>query len=244
MKHDKIAFDVDGVLLDFFKHLADFSKTNDTIPTIKLEMLDTWTTDEINDSFFAIMDGDNDFWSTIPALTLPNEIDFDFDYYLSSLPLKFAQERILNLEQLGFPKRPLIVSTQKHVDCKLNNIGILIDDKKSTVIECRSQGINAIFFKTYYYTNLYAPMELNPVTDMKGVFNEIYKHYMRLCTKYVRLGNMITFNRLGLRYHISKVKGYPTLYEYQIYSDKDMIDSDMHYANDIGKVVVHAIRQN
>ncbi len=166
-KKDKkvIGFDVDGVLLDFYKQVCNYSD-------LEIEILDTWTTDEVNEVFYENIDNDV-FWSTIPNLIDPSEIDFDFDFYISALPVKHAANRIKNLVENGFPYKPLIVSTQKHIDCKIYGIDIIIDDKLENILQCRKNGVTSLFYKPYYYSEEYAKKEYEPLTSMLEIKNKI-----------------------------------------------------------------------
>lgn len=166
----KIALDVDGVLLDFYGHLM--YKKN-----LPMEILDTWSNSSINDLVKDIMD-DGDFWESIPQLVSPKSITFDFDLYLTHIPEKMVWRRGLNLEKFGFPIKPIVACENKADYCVKNNIDILIDDKDSTIIDCREKGINGILLRPYYYSDKYAK-DLNPVGNLMAAikqFDNTYGH--------------------------------------------------------------------
>ncbi|BAV39286.1 hypothetical protein BPT24_160 [Tenacibaculum phage pT24] len=144
----KVGVDVDGVFLDFYRHLCNRKG-------IDMMMLDEWTNDEINEVFYSII-GDNEFWQTIPALNIPEIITFDFDYYITALPPEHENDRKINLRNLGFPDKPIIVSIDKVNDCIKHGIGLIIDDKISTIEECNNAGLETIHYKPNYYTHKYA----------------------------------------------------------------------------------------
>ncbi len=169
MKNKKtIALDVDGVILDFYKHMCDFLNR-------PMEILSSWSIDYINDNFHLILD-DKEFWRTLPSITKPNEIPFEFDYYVTALPPHQRDSRILNLLSLGYPQKDVIVCDNKHETCKRLGIDILVDDKPSTIETCREHGINAIFFRPYYMNKDFHN-ELNPCETMDEVVKQFDNSY-------------------------------------------------------------------
>lgn len=164
----KIALDVDGVLLDFYGHLMEHLDG-------EVELLDTWSNDYVNSVFKKVSNNIN-FWSTIPKLVSPKSITFDFDLYLTHIPPLMLESRIFNLKHLGFPNKKVVACENKADYCLENGIDILIDDKDTTVKDCREKGINGILVKPYYYSESYAK-DLNPVRSLmeaKTQFNKTY----------------------------------------------------------------------
>ena len=125
MERLKVGLDVDGVLVNFYLHMCRwFNK-----PYIITEK---WSTDWIDKKFDEIKD-DKRFWLTLPTLMPPEAINFDFDYYITSIPKIQRQSRQQWLSMNGYPNKPVIVSYDKLKTCNILEVDILIDDKLATL---------------------------------------------------------------------------------------------------------------
>lgn len=165
-----VALDVDGVLLDSYGHLMSTVGEN-------VKMLDKWSDEDINNHFRAISKN-VDWWRTIPQMVSPSAINFEFDYYLTSIPTHLIEARLENLKSLGFPIKPLIASFDKVSVCLEKGIDVLVDDKEETIIECRNFGINGILVKPYYYDCEYGK-DLTPIRSILEVNTQINNRYGR-----------------------------------------------------------------
>ena len=138
----KVALDVDGILANFYLSACKkFDK-----PYTKVFHFGT---DWIKKIFSKIAN-DKDFWGNLEILNPPEAIDFDFDVYMTHLPEKMLGSRIEWLKKNGFPDKPVIVSGDKAKTCLEMGIDVLIDDKPSTIKECKEVGILAIQYVPYY----------------------------------------------------------------------------------------------
>lgn len=163
-----IALDVDGVLLCFYQKMCERFD-------MKMETLTSWSLDWINDNFSKIAD-DGDFWRTLPPLINPKDIPFEFDYYVTALPEHQKNNRMVNLWMLGFPYKPIIVCNEKHKTCKKLGIDVLVDDKPSTIDECRKNGINAIYYQPHYVDKSFRA-DLNPCRTFDEVKKQLNNTY-------------------------------------------------------------------
>jgi len=129
------------------------------------KLLDTWggadwikyRTEQIWNDF--------SFWSTLPVLSPPESIDFDFDCYLTSIPSQMLGAREMWLDMNGFPKKPVVVSHEKTDWMKEKKYDILIDDKPSTIIRGCKEGLQMIYFKPSFHNE-------NIWTELRG---ELYE---------------------------------------------------------------------
>jgi hypothetical protein len=144
----KIAIDVDDVLAAFTPHAHDFFGH-------ELEVCDYWCpitmdgkfgTDWFNGKIAPI----REFWDTLPLLSKPEDIDFDFECYISAFPFEMFESRWDWLQKHGFPNKPLICSFQKLAYCKENEIDTIIDDKPTTIKQFNEAGLKGIHFITPY----------------------------------------------------------------------------------------------
>lgn len=138
----KVGLDVDGVLANFYLAMA-------RIHSRPIKMISDWELEWINDSFHTI-ENDFKFWEELPILTHPEEITFDFDYYITAVPEQQKASREKWLKTNGFPDKPVIVSDEKLTTMRELGVEVLIDDKFSTVKEVDEAGFLAIHFIPSY----------------------------------------------------------------------------------------------
>ena len=122
MKKLKIAIDVDGVLLNWYKNYC-------YMQGLKYSYTKTW--DVVKGSFAPIANNIN-YWKNLEPIIRPNEIEFEFDVYLTSMPKEWLDARKKNLYDLGYPKVPVVATFDKYKYCIENDVDILIDDKPAT----------------------------------------------------------------------------------------------------------------
>lgn len=138
----KVGLDVDGVLANFELGMAKlFSKPHVTSYG--------WDTQWITDLIHKVED-DEDFWENLPLISHPEEITFDFDYYITAIPPKMKDAREKWLKKNGFPDKPVIVSDKKLETMRELGVEVLIDDKLTTIIEVQNGGLCAIHFLPPY----------------------------------------------------------------------------------------------
>lgn len=138
----KKALDVDGVLANFYS--AFCRKFNMPVETVM-----HWDRPWINDKFHEV-ENDHHFWANLPVLNGPEEISFEFDYYITSLPDNLKSAREEWLEKNGFPNKPVILSYDKSNTMLELGVELIIDDKHQTIIEVHDSGLTGIQFIPYY----------------------------------------------------------------------------------------------
>lgn len=135
-----VTLDVDGILANFYLAACRrFDLPYNVVTQFYMEGL-KW--DEIKDDY--------EFWNTLPTLSPPEAITFDFNKYLTSIPDGMEQARIDWLSKNGYPDVPMTASHNKAAHCKKHGIDVLIDDKPKTIRECKELGVFAIQFIPYY----------------------------------------------------------------------------------------------
>ena len=144
----RIAIDIDDVLAAFTPAAHNFFGK-------ELEKCDYWSVPEMDEKlgkgwFSEKISKEVDFWKEIPILSSPDDIDFEFDYYISSFPIERYDERVWWLIKNGFPSKYLLHSMDKVKTCKELGVNLLIDDKPKTVSDLRENGIRALHFITPY----------------------------------------------------------------------------------------------
>lgn len=139
-----IGVDVDGVIADFYRSICErYGVCHNT-------KINAYDTPLITDNFNEIID-DVEFWDGLYVLTEAKEIDFEFDYYVTSLPPNMKESRVKWLSKHGFPNKPVIVTEDKLSKCKELGIEILIDDKPSTIQQFNADpDLHIIQFIAYY----------------------------------------------------------------------------------------------
>jgi len=143
-----VALDVDDVLAAFTPHVFRYFRQD-------IEECDYWCVKGMakrfgKDWFTGKISKDMGFWKTLPVLSFPEYIDFEFDYYISSFPEWLYDEREWWLARNKFPEKPLIHTMNKVEKCKELGVDLLIDDKPQTITECKEAGINTLHFIPYY----------------------------------------------------------------------------------------------
>lgn len=142
-----IGIDVDDVLAGFYPAMCK----RYGLPERQVDIWDGEVECKfIVEKFHEIRD-DFEFWSTLPVISSPESIIFDFDYYVSSFPESMFEARVKWLKDNGFPDKPLLCSKDKLTTCKEYGINVLIDDKKSTIHDIMCGGdILGIRFRPSY----------------------------------------------------------------------------------------------
>jgi len=158
----QIALDVDGVLANFY--LAMCRRFNRPYKPIS-----KWNVGWLGNHFDEIKN-DFEFWSTLPTLTPPEEINFEVTAYVSSLPEIMEEARRAWLKANNYPSAPLFVSGQSKVSI-LKELGIThyVDDKTANVEEIREAGISCFRFIPPY---MFEPTSGKLNYDIKNL-NEI-----------------------------------------------------------------------
>lgn len=171
----KVGLDVDGVLANFELGMAKlFNK-----PHVTSYSYDTqWISDLLHK-----VESDDEFWENLPLISHPEEITFEFDYYITSIPpeMKGARERWL--KKNGFPDKPVIVSHSKLETMKELGVSVLIDDKVSTIEEVLADGLCAIHFLPPYMIRKDYPFEsIKHLSQVNHLINN-YK-YLKSMSQY------------------------------------------------------------
>lgn len=164
MKH-RIALDVDDVLAAFAPHAhAFYGKT--------IEKCDYWCgkTMEglLGEGWFHVgIAPQKDFWNTLPILSKPEDITFDFECYMSSFPEDMYDLRVEWLRKHGFPDKPLIVVENKLKTCKQLGINTIVDDKPLTIENFNKAGLIGVHFMSEYAG--FAPVGDKVITNLNQV---------------------------------------------------------------------------
>lgn len=137
-----VALDVDGVLANFY--LAMCRKYDMPFESVNFFGV-KWIEEKLKET-----DGDFEFWENLPLLNVPEAISFDFDYYITSIPVHLIDSRKKWLLKNGFPDKPIFVTNNKAQLCKDLGVKVLIDDRPSTIIDCMNNGILGIQYIPYY----------------------------------------------------------------------------------------------
>jgi hypothetical protein len=125
----RIAYDVDGVLLNFWKAASKEAG----FPSVRF--VSSWM---ISKKWFSDVwnkiKKDKDFWSTLPILNFPSDISTHVTMYITAMPKLMEKARIYNLFVYhSFPRAPVVVSYDKLAAVIENDIDFIIDDKEATV---------------------------------------------------------------------------------------------------------------
>jgi len=144
----KVALDIDDVLASFYPAMCNLMG----MPEDKLNIWDgevacKW----IGESMYLVEDNLH-FWESIKPLSSPNSIDFDLNCYITSSPLHLVNVRRKWLYSLGFPRVPVFSTQDKVGLMKIRGVGILVDDKLSTVDSVNEAGLIGLQFKPPYMT--------------------------------------------------------------------------------------------
>lgn len=147
MTEFKIACDVDDVLGECYPSLCRrFNR-----PELYVNIWDSKVDNAWVDAKFPELFDELDFWKNISRLSNPESINFEIDHYITSIPAHLHDIREQWLADNGFPKRPLVCTLGNKVDTmKALGIGVLIDDKPSTIKAVREAGLIGIQFVPPY----------------------------------------------------------------------------------------------
>lgn len=142
-----IALDVDDVLCQFSPHSHTFYGH-------EVEKCDYWCPDTMNGKFgegwFTKIAPVREFWETLPVLSPAEDIDFEFDYYMSAFPEDMYQLRVDWLKKHGYPDKPLIVTFDKLSKCLELGVDYLVDDKPATIKMLEGTPVKGIHFYNHY----------------------------------------------------------------------------------------------
>ena len=92
------------------------------------------------------------FWYGLEPISLPADIPKGTVCYITSSPKNMVETRIKWLAKHGFPTLPVIHSKDKALTMKRLGVGLLVDDKLSTVLAVRKAGLSATHFQPWYST--------------------------------------------------------------------------------------------
>lgn len=160
----KVGLDVDGVLANFY---LQFCRKYD----YKYEVIHEWQLPNIVKKWNEIAKNE-EFWETLPVMSPPESITFDFDYYITSIPEYLKGSRENWLSKNGFPDKPVIVSHDKAKTCKKLGVGILIDDKPKSVY---GSDIYHIQFLPDYWdgTTIYSDITIRHLSSAENIIKSL-----------------------------------------------------------------------
>lgn len=179
----KIALDIDGVLADYGKHLLDYLNIKDKTPPIK------WNDSRFIENFDKIKD-DKQFWLTIPVLTPPQDIKFDFECYVTARPIS-SEITALWLKKNGFPDKE--VFTIGHNQSKVNilqeqKIEIFLDDAIHNFTEINKTDIICFLFDSTYNKEIRTTLRVYDMDDFLSecVFRKELRKDFKEFKKYLK----------------------------------------------------------
>lgn len=140
---NKYAFDVDGVLLNFY-HTALVR-----LGYPKLINVPDWRCPVIKKHWESIK-ADTDLWENLPILSDPESIQVPVSYYITALPAEHLERRIKNLKKHGFPEAPVIVAHNKLEACIHYGITHYVDDAPKNVESFIGSDIKIFQFYPHY----------------------------------------------------------------------------------------------
>ena len=142
----KIALDIDGVLIDFFKALCDHLG----IPVRMVKDWDLKTDPQIDQKLLKeVLFGPYVRADVCPGV-IPTQIPFGFYCYITACPSKHKLERDSHFKELEFPANPIYYSSDKLSVMSDLNIDYLIDDRPLTVRKVRDAGKGVIQYMPYW----------------------------------------------------------------------------------------------
>lgn len=132
----RIGLDIDGVLANFTHHIQDYLKRE------TINEATHWNDPWIRDNFKTIS-RDATFWSSIPPLITPQDIQFEPAAYITarSIEAKITQDW---LDRNGFPKAPLYCvghDESKVAIAKSLKLDAFVDDKYENFLELTKGGV-------------------------------------------------------------------------------------------------------
>ena len=159
----KIALDLDDVLARFYPAMCD---------RFNQKCLRTNIWDGEGDARFVaqnfhIIENNFRFWLGLDMLSRPNDINFEFDCYLTSSPKLMRTYRKDWLNMNGFPRKSVVFSSDKPVDMRRMGIDVLIDDNPTTLEAVTAQGMIPIQFVPPYMSD--EREHLNPIRHLSQV---------------------------------------------------------------------------
>lgn len=164
-----ISLDIDDVLASFFPAMCARSGK-------KCERINIWD-GEAAASFVRLgmrkVENNSRFWLNLKTLSNPEDITFNFDYYLTSSPEAMVKHRMAWLIFNGFPRKPIIVSSDKVFEMQRLGIQVHIDDNPYTLDKIKAAGLIPIQFIPPYMS--IEREDLNPIRHLSQV-NEILKN--------------------------------------------------------------------
>jgi hypothetical protein len=166
----KVGLDVDGVLADFYLSMCErYSQ-----PYVRIN---DWNgVDHINDNLDDVK-GDMEFWRTLRILNAPTFLDFDFDYYITSIPEDVKEAREYWLKNNGFPDKPVVVSHDKVTTCRELGVKILIDDKPGTMLKFNKEPdlIGIQYIPPYSDMEILGDHQITCLSELKELLGDIKK---------------------------------------------------------------------
>ena len=134
----KVALDVDDVIAAWYKAACEFCE-------VEFKKRDHWgkESQEFVLPAWNAIQGDEDFWTNLEPL---NTVDFEFDYYITSMPIHLIDNRIEWLKTHGFPQRPVHVGNDKVEIADRLGVDVLIDDKPENIRKWIESGRHAIHY--------------------------------------------------------------------------------------------------
>lgn len=144
----KIALDVDDVLAGFTQHCHSY---------FGAELKGTFNFWSVEDCIKRYGEGwlekvfsDEEFYRTLPILSPPEDINFDVECYMTSIPVHLKGVRERWLSDNGYPEAEVFVTMNKIPLCKHMKIDVLVDDKPHTITALKGQGVRGIHFIPHY----------------------------------------------------------------------------------------------
>lgn len=167
-KNYKCALDIDDILSAFTPHAHAFHNVRMD------EKVDYWCERTMDERlgpkwFTGHIAHVEEFWLTLPILSQPKDIDFEFECYISSFPAEMYELRKEWLLVNKFPDRPLVAASNKLEVCQRLGIGVLIDDKPATIKQFNDNGLKGIHFHNHYAA--FAPVGDFVVNNLNQVKN-------------------------------------------------------------------------
>jgi hypothetical protein len=166
----KVGLDVDGVLANFYLEFCRLCNK-------PYDVIYSWDTPWIDDHFHLVLE-DEGFWKRLPIISQPESINFDFDYYITSIPpgMKEAREEWLKIN--GFPDKPVIVSDDKVSVMQELGVGVLIDDKYETLVEVEAAGLLPIqFIPKFLYPEGEVDITIKHLSEVNGILAGFKEEY-------------------------------------------------------------------
>lgn len=164
----KVGLDVDGVLANFYLSMCERYKQ-------PYGILNDWHGCEFINNNLVEVNVDSEFWKTLRVLNDPSMLDFEFDYYITSIPDGMKEAREFWLKSNGFPDKPVIVAHDKLTACRALGVSILIDDKPSTLEIFREQDdvIGIQYIPPYYDMGTWGDYQVSCFSDIKDLLETL-----------------------------------------------------------------------